>query len=111
MPRSAALRLLDDVEEHVLERRRDRLDAIDRDARAPRAAPRSVAGVDAARCASTACTAVPNRLVFSTSGIVVERAHRRRPARSARTSTIGRPANDLLQLGGRADRGQRARRG
>ena len=101
-------RPLDDVEEHVFERRLDR-----RDRRRPRCPRRSSAAASAAasiaraRC-STACTAVPNRLVFSTSGMRVEQRASPRPAAPRAPRRSARSAKTLLQLGGRAERRQPA---
>ena len=79
----------------------------DRDASVGCSRRDKLGGVEVRLSRSTACTAVPNRLVFSTSGIASS-ARIAATGSAARTSTIGRPGEDLLHLGGRADRRQPA---
>ena len=72
---AATARLLDDVEEHVLERRLHHGASTSPRCRPPRAAARAARRAVRASPLSTACTAVPKTLVFSTSGSAIEQPH------------------------------------
>ena len=97
-PRCPSCRVLrdpaiDHVQEDVLERRHDRRGTVDHAAGAP-PAPRDAASIGVPALRSTACTAVPNRLVFSTNGSS-------RPATPSAATGSGRAHLDDRTIGER----------